>query len=103
VSMHALHGAIGYACDRTARQRVLLQKHAAECTICLTHTFLRPVLIYPGFFVLMAFPLCLTCRVSWRDSHSANLASTFEHHQRAETRQAHAEQEQMRAIYMGER
>lgn len=76
----------------TARREMLLQKHAEECPGCLAHAFLRPVLQYPGLFVLVSIPLCLNCRVFWVDSRWATLASTFEHHPLAETRAAHAEQ-----------
>lgn len=76
----------------TARQELLLQKYAEECPGCLTRAFLRPVLIYPGLFVLVSMPLCLNCRVFWVDSRWATLASTFEHHPLAETRAAHVEQ-----------
>lgn len=78
--------------SHTARQELLLRKHAEECPGCLAHAFLRPVLLYPGLFVLVSMPLCLSCRVFWVDSRWQTLASTFEHHPLAETRQAHAEQ-----------
>ena len=65
-------------------------KHRGECLGCLAEAFLRPVLVFPGFAgpdCAVALPLCLWCRVNWRDDQWAALVTSFLHHSRREARE----------------
>lgn len=62
-------------------------KHHEECLRCLRVAFCRPVPICAGSLDVFDVPLCLGCRLGWRDNASAMLASTAIHSRRMEPRQ----------------
>lgn len=69
---------------------MFLSKHHGECLGCLTDAFLRPVLVFPGFAgpdCAVAMPLCLWCRVGWRDDKWAALVTSFLHDPRRNVRE----------------
>ncbi|QDE83348.1 hypothetical protein [Myxococcus xanthus] len=64
----------------------MAERHHETCSGCLTYAFCRPVsFVLPG--VVMTLPHCLGCRLNLRhDDRWSPLASYFQHHPRAETR-----------------
>lgn len=66
----------------------MARKYHGECGGCRAYAFLRPVLFFPGMWVIISIDLCLSCRVNWRDDHRYSvLVSTFAHSPRRETRE----------------
>lgn len=64
------------------------RKYHGECTGCLEDAFLRPVLFFPGMWVICRINLCLSCRINWRDCQYGTLVTTLAHSSRRSTRES---------------